>query len=87
VFVGNSTDKIKDCFLILGSNISKCRKDRKMTLEELGFRIGLDKSAIFHIENGKPITITTLLKIAMAMEADVCIFFENFPKLKRKDLA
>ncbi len=84
--VGNSQGKIKDCFIVIGYNIAQLRKRKKITQEELGFDVGLDKSAISHIEKGKPITVTTLLKIAAALEVDVKLFFENLPKLRRENL-
>lgn len=82
----NRTNKIKDCFIVIGGNITKYRKQKDMTLEELGFSIGLDKSAIFHIEKGKPITVTTLLKISAVLEIHISCFFENMPELKKENL-
>jgi len=83
--VGNNTGNIKECFVVIGRNIARYRKHKKMTLENLGFDIGLDKSAISHIEKGKPITVTTLLKIAAALEVDVPCFFDGLPKLKKEN--
>ncbi len=81
-----SQRKIKDCFKVLGKNISHVRKAKKMTLEQLGFDIGMDKSAMHHIENGKPITLTTLIKIAAVLEINTTTLLKNIPRLTKNDI-
>ncbi len=61
---------IVDFFKSLGLQIKKTRLSKGFTLEQLGFEIGLDKSAMFHIEKGRPITMTTFLKITLALKID-----------------
>ena len=82
----NEANKIENCFKIVGKNIAYYRKKKKITLEELGFGIGLDKSAIFHIEKGKPITLRTLLKIAAYLEIPINDLLINLPNLSKNDL-
>lgn len=65
-----SKDEFQDYFQRLGIKVKQVRLLKGLTLEDLGLEIGLDKSAIFHIEKGKPITLTTLLKIANVLEVE-----------------
>lgn len=81
-----SEKKIKQCFLILGETISYHRKKKKITLEQLGFDIGLDKSAMHHIEKGKPITLTTLIKIAAVLEIKITSLLAKLPELNKEDM-
>lgn len=54
-----------DEFLVeVGDNIRRIRTRQGFTLEELGRDIGLDKSNMHRIEQGRNITLLTLLKIA-----------------------
>lgn len=63
----------------LGILISKFRKEKKFSLEELGLQIGLDRSSMHRIEKGKPITVTTIIKLALALNKKPRDFFEfNF---------
>ena len=78
------SDKIQECFIVLGKTISRYRKLKKITLEGLGLEIGLDKSAIHHIENGKPITVTTLIKISAVLEVSLVDLVEDIPLLDKK---
>ena len=84
--VKTSTKKIKECFKILGETISAERKKKGITLEQLGLDIGLDKSAIHHIENGKPITLTTLIKIAAVLNIKPQVLIKKFPLLTKDDI-
>jgi len=68
--------KLKSFYKNLGSLISKFRKEKEFSLEELGLRIGLDRSAMHRIENGKPITITTIIKLCLALNRKPKDFFE-----------
>lgn len=81
-----SEKKIRECFKTLGQAIAFERKKRKITLEQLGFDIGLDKSAMHHIENGKPITLTTLIKIAAVLNIKPATLLKNLPMLSKEDI-
>ena len=52
----------------VGDKIRKERINKGYTLAGLGEDIGLDKSNMHKIEQGKNITLTTLLKIAAFLE-------------------
>jgi transcriptional regulator with XRE-family HTH domain len=78
--------KIRECFKILGSAIAFERKKKGITLEQLGLDIGLDKSAMHHIENGKPITLTTLIKIAAVLNLKVSTLLKKLPSLTKDDI-
>ena len=57
---------------VLGSLIRKTRKERKLTQEQLGKKIGVQKAQISKLENGaRSATIDTILKVFNALKADV----------------
>ena len=61
----------------IGENITRIRKSRGFTSKELGYRCDIDKSALIHIEKGRiNVTVTTLAKIAEALEVEVLEFFK-----------
>ncbi len=78
--------KIKELFKVLGLAISQKRKKNKITLEQLGFDIGIDKSGMHHIENGKPITLTTFFKICAVLDVKPEVLIKDLPKLTKEDL-
>lgn len=47
------------------------RKEQKISLQELGLRIDSDASHIFKIEAGHDITLSTMLRLASALEVNV----------------
>lgn len=61
-------EPITEYLTLMGDNIRRWRNKRGYTLEEVGQDIGLDKSNLHHIEQGKNITIITLLKLAAVLE-------------------
>jgi len=58
-----------DFLVAVGENIHRLRSRRGYTLEELGRNVGLDKSNMHRIEQGKNITLVTLLKISALLDA------------------
>jgi DNA-binding Xre family transcriptional regulator len=52
----------------VGGNIHRIRMSKGHTLEQLGRSVGLDKSNMHRIEQGKNITLVTLLKISAILE-------------------
>jgi DNA-binding Xre family transcriptional regulator len=52
----------------VGGNIHRIRMRKGHTLEQLGRSVGLDKSNMHRIEQGKNITLVTLLKISAILE-------------------
>jgi DNA-binding XRE family transcriptional regulator len=57
---------------VLGDMIKSVRKERKLTQEQLGELIGVQKSQISKLErNTKNVTIETILKVFKALKATV----------------
>lgn len=57
---------------ILGEMIKSVRKERKMTQEQLGELIGVQKSQISKLErSAKNVTIETILKVFNALKANI----------------
>ncbi|MGN6645689.1 MAG: helix-turn-helix domain-containing protein [Cytophaga sp.] len=72
--------KDKDSFTIqLGVQLRKIRKQKGISLAELGLRGDFDKHALSKIENGKKeITVYSLQKICISLEITIEEFFEGF---------
>lgn len=59
----------KELFLeSVGENIKKWRFRKGWSQEKLGLEIGLTRMHISRIENGYNITLTTILKLALALD-------------------
>ena len=57
---------------LLGDAIKKTRKERKLTQEQLGKLIGVQKSQISKLErNTRNVTIETILKVFRALKTDI----------------
>ena len=57
---------------VLGEMIKTVRKERKLTQEQLGQLVGVQKSQISKLEtNTKNVTIETILKVFNALKANV----------------
>lgn len=70
----------------VGDNIRKERLKKGYTLAGLGEDIGLDKSNMHKIEQGKNITLVTLLKIAAFLEIHPVLLFEQTNTVNIKDI-
>lgn len=68
-------NKLELYFKNLGSLITVFRKEKGFSLEELGLQIGLDRSAMHRTENGKPMTVTTIIKLCLALNKEPKDFF------------
>ncbi len=55
----------------IGAAIRETRKQQKLTQEELGQMVGVQKAQISRIENGKNLTFATVLKLFKAMNISV----------------
>lgn len=75
VAIKTNHNKLETYFKNLGLLVSKFRKEKGFSLEELGMQIGIDRSAMHRIENGKPITVTTLIKLCLALDKRPKDFF------------
>ncbi len=57
---------------LLGDAIKQTRKERKLTQEQLGKLIGVQKSQISKLErNTKNVTIETILKVFRALKTEI----------------
>ena len=67
---------------ILAEQIKQLRKERKLTQEELGELIGVQRAQISKLENGMSnVTIGTVLKLLNALKAQI-----NFSINKQEEL-
>jgi transcriptional regulator with XRE-family HTH domain len=61
----------------VGQNITKIRKSKKLTLKELALESDMEKSNLIPIEKGRiNVTVTTLVKLANALNVEVKEFFK-----------
>ena len=59
-------------FITIGKRIRACRKDKRMTQENLGKATGVTTSFISHVERGSRIpSVDTLFKIAKVLSVSV----------------
>ena len=77
-YVGKRGTKERDQFEfelkldILGDMIKKARKERKLTQEQLGRLVGVQKAQISKIENNaKDVRFSTILRVFEALKATV----------------
>jgi DNA-binding XRE family transcriptional regulator len=62
---------------LIGEAIKKTRQERKLTQEELGKLIGVQKAQISRIEsNASNVTIDTLMRVFNALQAKVNLHIE-----------
>lgn len=70
---------------VLGKMIRSARQERRMTQEELGLLVGVQKAQISKLENSaNSATIDTVLKVFKALKADISFnvkLEDNFVKL------
>jgi DNA-binding Xre family transcriptional regulator len=74
-----------EILIAIGDNIRRYRTDRGYTLDQLGCDIGLDKSNMYRIEQGKNITLLTLIKIAAILEVTPDELLRSDIILKQED--
>jgi DNA-binding XRE family transcriptional regulator len=77
-YIGKPGTKNRDNFEyelrmdVLGYMIRKARKERKLTQEQLGKLVGVQKAQISKLESSaNSATVDTILKIFKALEADI----------------
>ncbi len=67
---------IKQIRILLGKKIREQRKQKKMSIEQLAEESGLHTTHVGDIERGDAnVTITSLAKIALALEVEISEFF------------
>lgn len=69
-----------DLLVAVGERIRRVRQSKGISQDKLAYSIPLDRAHIGMIENGKrAATIPTLVKLAVALDCEVGVFF---PKVK-----
>jgi len=65
---------IKEFRFQLGKEIKEVRKSRKMNQNELAQRLGIDRSTISKIENGKfSVSVDYLVKLSLALDYEFSV--------------
>ncbi|HRE74715.1 MAG TPA: helix-turn-helix transcriptional regulator [Flavobacteriales bacterium] len=78
---------IKDKFLKeVGSNIKNLRKGSGLSMGKLGLEVGLSRMQISRIESGYNITLSTILKLAIALKVNPSELVNFSVKSKETDL-
>ncbi|KAA6350102.1 hypothetical protein EZS27_002465 [termite gut metagenome] len=62
---------------LIGDVIKRTRLEKNLTQEDLGKLVGVQKAQISKIENGKNLTIATIIKIFKAMGVSVQLEIDN----------
>ena len=65
----------------IGEAIKQARLAKNLTQEELGEKVGVKKAQISRLENGKSITINSLMKLFNAMEIPLTLDMGNLGKI------
>ncbi len=67
----------KELSLKIGAKIRELRKAKKLTLVDLAYECGFDKSNLIRIEKGRTLPTTkTLLKIANTLKVKINVIFD-----------
>ncbi len=68
--------ELNEYLVLVGNNIRRLRKERKMTQRALADMCDMHRSNFYRVEAGtENLTISTLLKIAEALEVEVSEIF------------
>jgi DNA-binding XRE family transcriptional regulator len=62
---------------LVGQKIKEIRESKKLTQDDLGKLVGVQKAQISKIENGKNLTVATMLKVFRALGVDAKIHIEG----------
>ncbi|KAA6330572.1 hypothetical protein EZS27_020734 [termite gut metagenome] len=62
---------------LIGDVIKRTRLEKNLTQEDLGRLVGVQKAQISKIENGKNLTIATIIKIFKAMGVSAQLEIDN----------
>lgn len=66
---------------LIGEAIKQARKSKNLTQEELGNLIGVQRSQISRIENGKNLTFSTIARVFQAMGISAKLEIGNLGKV------
>ncbi len=73
---------MQDYLIGIGKRIKEIRKEGKKTISEIAIKAEVTSGLISRIENGRTIpSLPVLLKIIMALEAEVVDFFGGMPQV------
>lgn len=62
----------------IGSNVKKLRKKKKLSQIELAVEVGIDRSYLSEIENGRTnMSVSVLYAIADSLGVDIAELFKN----------
>jgi transcriptional regulator with XRE-family HTH domain len=74
-----------DLCSVIGSNVRKMRKAKRLSQEELAFRAEIDRSYLSEVENGhKNLSVTMLDQIAAALGVDLRELLEGYKRAPRR---
>ncbi|MFI3289919.1 MAG: helix-turn-helix transcriptional regulator [Rikenellaceae bacterium] len=62
---------------MVGQKIKEIRESKQLTQEDLGKLIGVQKAQISKIENGKNLTISTIIKVFKALNLEAKLRIED----------
>lgn len=62
---------------LIGDTIRRTRLEKKLTQEDLGKLVGVQKAQISRIENGKNLTISTVIRVFKAMGVSAKLEIDN----------
>lgn len=65
----------------IGEAIRQARIAKNLTQEQLGEKVGVQKSQISRLERGKSITLSSLMKLFSAMEIPLTLDMEGVGKI------
>ena len=65
----------------IGEAIKQARLAKNLTQEQLGEKIGVQKSQISRLERGKSITLSSLMRLFSAMEIPLTLDMEGVGKI------
>ncbi|RHO73436.1 MULTISPECIES: helix-turn-helix transcriptional regulator [unclassified Parabacteroides] len=65
----------------IGEAIKQARQAQRLTQEELGRLVGVQKAQISRIENGKNLTFSTVIKLLKAMGLSAQLEISNLNKI------
>jgi len=78
--VGGRSSPTEDVIASIGPKVRQLRRQKNLSLQQLAERAGLSAAAIHKIErNGMVPTITTLMKLAAALNRSVAYFVDEEP--------
>ena len=82
----NQKDISGEFLRAIGKNVREKRKEKHLSLEKLGIEIGMSRSMVLRIEKGLNITMTTVLKLMIALNVKCDDLLKSDRKYKKGDL-